>query len=391
MTGLLGRGGMGAVYKGRQTHLDRAVAIKLLSETFTEGADELNFASRFKQEARAMASLDHPAIVSVHDFGETSEGQLYFVMEFIDGMDIHQYLHHHGGALLQDHALAIVCHVLDALDYAHERGIVHRDIKPANVLLNQEGQVKIADFGLAKTIAQAAGDELAAPALTLTNMAMGTPDYAAPEMLEIGTTPDHRVDLYAVGVMLYQLLTGKLPRGNFQTPSALQPALDPRLDEIVSKAMAADPDSRYTRASEIRTAIDEVLSQPTTRLESGAVKRKTAAAKRPASTGMWWGLGIGGVATMVAVALIVTDGDEPKASGEPGPLMATAEPKSAPKPVSVPRPEPEPELESKPEPEPSSQPALDPTSTPRPAPSEPSPEPAAEPEAATPVGPRPAG
>ncbi|MCP5549719.1 MAG: serine/threonine protein kinase [Akkermansiaceae bacterium] len=148
--GIIGRGGMGAVYRGRQAKLDRDVAIKVLPENFTCGEDELNFAARFLQEARAMAKLNHPAIISVYDFGETEEGQLYFVMEFVDGMDIHQYLHHHGGQLPQDQALAIVAHVLDALDYAHGNGIVHRDIKPANVLLNQEGRVKIADFGLAK-------------------------------------------------------------------------------------------------------------------------------------------------------------------------------------------------------------------------------------------------
>ncbi|MCB1087274.1 MAG: protein kinase, partial [Verrucomicrobiae bacterium] len=122
--GIIGRGGMGAVYRGRQAKLDRDVAIKVLPETFTQGEDELNFAARFLQEARAMAKLDHPAIISVYDFGETPEGQLYFVMEFIDGMDIHQYLHHHGGKLPQEQALAIVAHVLDALDYAHNHGIV---------------------------------------------------------------------------------------------------------------------------------------------------------------------------------------------------------------------------------------------------------------------------
>ena len=111
----------------RQAKLNRIVAIKVLPETFTRGEDELRFAKRFEQEARAMAKLDHPAILSVHDFGETAGGQLYFVMEFVDGMDIHQYLHHHGGKLPQEQALAIVAHVLDALDYAHGHGIVHPD------------------------------------------------------------------------------------------------------------------------------------------------------------------------------------------------------------------------------------------------------------------------
>src|SRR5690606_12267305 len=135
-------------------------------------------AKRFEQEARAMAKLDHPGIVSVYDFGETAEGHLYFVMEFVDGMDIHQYLKHHEGRVPQEHALSIAAHVLDALEYAHAHGIVHRDIKPANILLNHEGRVKIADFGLAKRFGE--GDDASAPALTMSNVAVGTPDYVAP-------------------------------------------------------------------------------------------------------------------------------------------------------------------------------------------------------------------
>src|SRR5690606_20380889 len=144
---------------------------------------------------------------------------------------------HQGGRLPQEQALAIVAHVLDALDYAHSHGIVHRDIKPANILLNHEGRVKIADFGLAKRF-DGADD---GPALTMSHMAVGTPDFVAPEALETGKAVDHRADLYAVGVMLYQLLTGKLPRGAFDLPSELFAEIDPRLDGRITKAIAADP------------------------------------------------------------------------------------------------------------------------------------------------------
>lgn len=267
ITDILGRGGMGAVYKGRQSNLDREVAIKVLPETFTKGDDELNFAARFKQEARAMAKLDHPAIISVYDFGETPDGQLYFIMEFIDGMDIHQYLHHHGGKLPQDQALSITAHVLDALDYAHSHGIVHRDIKPANILLNREGRVKIADFGLAKKLEEAGGDSV--PALTMTNVAVGTPDFVAPEALDSSQKPDHRADLYAVGVMLYQMLTGKLPRGQFKSPSALDSGIDPRLDVIVSKSLQPHPDDRYSSASMVRADLDVIFSHPFAKVEAG--------------------------------------------------------------------------------------------------------------------------
>lgn len=271
ITALLGRGGMGAVYKGRQTTLDREVAIKLLPETLTQGADDLNYAARFVQEARAMARLDHPAIISVYDFGETPAGQLYFVMEFVDGMDIHQYLQLHDGSIPQEHAISIVAHVLDALDYAHNHGIVHRDIKPANILLNRDGRVKIADFGLAKRFGE--GVDHDAPALTMSNLAVGTPDYVAPEAFDGGKAPDHRADLYAVGVMLYRMLVGKLPRGNFKPPSELRDEIDPRIDRVIALAMEPDPDERYGSAAAVRADLDEILSRPLPKVEEGDESR----------------------------------------------------------------------------------------------------------------------
>ena len=322
---ILGHGGMGAVYKGRQAKLNRAVAIKLLPETFTKGEDELDFASRFEQEAQAMAGLDHPAIVSVYDFGETAEGQLYFVMEFVDGMDVHQYLQHHGGRLPQEHAVSITAHVLDALDYAHSHGVIHRDIKPANILLNREGRVKIADFGLAKRFGEVA--DASTPALTMANVALGTPDYVAPETLDREQTPDHRADLYAVGVMLYQMLTGKLPRGMFESPSELNAEIDPRLDDIVAKAMAANPDYRYASAEAVRADLDRVLSEPPAKVEAGEDSAAVAAAvpvtnrvrgvpkpaARKGSMGMLYG-GIGLAATVVAGILVLAMGDKESGS-----------------------------------------------------------------------------
>ena len=225
---LIGRGGMGAVYKGKQRALDRPVAIKLLPPEFDN--DEANFTERFKNEARIMAKLDHPAIVPVYDFGETSEGQLYFVMAFIDGTDI-QHMIQSQGRLPAEHALAITAHVCDALAYAHDHGVVHRDIKPSNILINMEGQVKVADFGLAKV------DDPSASGLTKTGQAMGTPDFVAPEALITGVQTDGRADLYAVGVMLYQMLTGNIPRGMFTMPSVMLPGTDPRFDSIIAKAM----------------------------------------------------------------------------------------------------------------------------------------------------------
>ncbi len=263
---ILGKGGMGAVYKGKQAALQRPVAIKVLPETLIEGDNDHQYVERFKLEARAMANLDHPAIISVHDFGQTTAGHLYFVMEFIDGMDIEQYITASGGKVDPEHAVAIVSHVLDALDYAHSQGIVHRDIKPANVLINNVGRVKIADFGLAKEFGGEDSAELSG--LTMTNMAMGTPDYIAPEALETDSNPDHRADLYAVGVMFFKMLTGKLPRGMFKLPSEQIAGLDERFDDIIALAMESEPDGRFQSASEFRYKLDELQSAPVTKMEA---------------------------------------------------------------------------------------------------------------------------
>ncbi|MDB6006529.1 MAG: hypothetical protein JWR15_3516, partial [Prosthecobacter sp.] len=249
---ILGMGGMGAVYQGRQKSLDRIVAIKLLPP---EAADnDMQFAERFKNEARTMAKMNHPSIVHVYDFGETTDGQLYIVMEYINGTDVAKMLQSQG-KLPPEHALAISAHVCDALQYAHTHGVVHRDIKPANILLNMEGQVKVADFGLAKTTdATQAG-------LTKTNMAMGTPDFVAPEALTPGMTVDGRADLYAVGVMLYNMLTGQVPRGAFRMPSVTS-ATDMRYDKIIGKAMEMDRELRYQTAFDVRRDLDVILTTP---------------------------------------------------------------------------------------------------------------------------------
>lgn len=188
---------MGAVYQGWLRSLDRFVAIKILPLGI-EGGDG-DFAARFRREAKAMARLKNPGIIPVHDAGETPDGLLYFVMDYVEGTDA-QKLIAAQGRLPPEQALAITTHVLDALAYAHQHGIIHRDIKPANIMLDHEGHVQVAHFGLARSIS---GDT---SLLTGSQVTMGTPDFMAPES-RIGTVPvDHRGDLYAVGVMLYQML-----------------------------------------------------------------------------------------------------------------------------------------------------------------------------------------
>ena len=265
---MIGHGGMGAVYRARQISLDRLVAIKILPPEAAD--DETQFIQRFKNEARTMAKLSHPAIVTVFDFGETAEGQLYFVMEFVDGTDVAQMVRSQG-RLPPDHALAISAHVCDALQYAHEHGVIHRDIKPANILINQEGQVKVADFGLAKI-----EDPSGTTGLTRSSMSMGTPDFVAPEALTLGMVADHRADLYAVGVMLYEMLTGEIPRGVFKVPSQ-KCGCDARFDAIVLKAMETDREDRYQSAYEIRQHLDEILTVPLASADEGSASSATLA------------------------------------------------------------------------------------------------------------------
>ncbi len=250
---ILGRGGMGAVYKGVQENLDRTVAIKVLPPGVEK--EDPSFAERFKSEAKLMAKLNHPAVVAVYDFGTTLGGQLYFAMEYVDGSDVSQMIRTQG-RLPPEHALAITAHVCDALAAAHELGIVHRDIKPANVLLNMKGQVKVADFGLAKV------EEPGQHGLTKTGYAMGTPDFVAPEVLMLGSSIDGRADLYAVGVMLYQMLTGEVPRGAFKPATARIPGLDRRYDPIIIKAMQSDREERYQSSAELRRDLDVILTVP---------------------------------------------------------------------------------------------------------------------------------
>jgi serine/threonine protein kinase len=254
---LIGRGGMGAVYKARQKSLDRLVAIKILPPNLTTDEEEagFHFAERFQREAKAMAKLSHPHIIGVYDFGQAKDGQYYFVMEYVEGTDLHALIK--GGQLTVAHVTGWMSQICDALQYAHGRGVVHRDIKPANIMITREGQVKVADFGLAKL---SSGNAAEQTKLTMTNMAMGTPDYVAPEALEIGVEVDHRADLYALGVMLYEMLTGKVPRGAWKSPSAQIEGLDERYDAVIERAMDSDRESRFQQASEISATIYEIAT-----------------------------------------------------------------------------------------------------------------------------------
>lgn len=249
---LLGKGGMGAVYKARQPALDRWVALKVLPP---QTAAKAGFSERFNREARALARLNHPHIVAVHDFGQAG-GLPYFIMEYVDGVTLRQLVE--AGKLAPEQALAIVPQICEALQFAHDEGVVHRDIKPENILLDRKGRVKIADFGIAKIVE---GEEIGRPPITAEQQVIGTPHYMAPEQVEKPHLVDHRADIYSLGVVFYEMLTGELPLGRFAPPSQ-KVQVDVRLDEVVLHALEKEPKRRYQQASEVKTDVETIASGP---------------------------------------------------------------------------------------------------------------------------------
>ncbi|WP_395736915.1 protein kinase domain-containing protein [Prosthecobacter sp.] len=260
---LIGCGGAGAVYHGHQRALERDVAIKILSPEV--GTADPSFGERFRREALAMAKLNYAGIVAVYDFGQAEDGTRYIVMEYVDGTDLAQMLAKKGRLSSQE-AMAITAHVCDALKYAHSRGIIHRDIKPANIMVSYDGMVKVADFGLART---AQGEQ---SSITESGMAMGTMHYIAPEALILGSTVDHRADIYAIGVMLYQMLTGNLPKGMFALPSHKVAGLDPRYDRIITRTMRSNPEERYQDVNGLRQDLDAILTKPVPQVDPNAAE-----------------------------------------------------------------------------------------------------------------------
>jgi predicted Ser/Thr protein kinase len=327
ITRLVGRGGMGAVYQARQKNLDRVVAVKVLPP---EMANDPAFAERFAREAQAMAKLSHPHIVAIHEFGER-RGLYYFIMEYVDGVSLRGLLD--SGHVSPREALAIVPQICEALQYAHDQGIVHRDIKPENILLNKQGQVKIADFGLAKLMGQGhslspgerarvradapagqAAPGAADPSATIRQV-LGTPQYMAPEQFDHPAEVDHRADIYSLGVVFYQMLTGELPAGQkFEAPSK-KVVIDVRLDEVVLRALEKEPDRRYQQASILKTHVETIATTPpggrgvddVPRTSSAQAPRLDALDVRLALAGPAFGLRIVAVIDLVAAlaALVI--------------------------------------------------------------------------------------
>lgn len=264
---LVGVGGMGAVYHGSQTMLERPVAVKILPPALE--AIDPTYSQRFRQEAMALAKLNHPGIVLVYDFGSTPHGLLYIVMEYVDGTNVAEMLARQGKLAAKD-AVAITAHVCDALGYAHARGIVHRDIKPANILVSYSGAVKVADFGLAKAWQDGSAS------LTQTGQAMGSPHYVSPEALTLGAVVDSRADIYSLGVMLHHMLTGEIPRGVFDPASQRVEGLDSRYDEVIARAMQNSPAERFPDVQAMRRSLDAILTKPVIKVDPAAAQAPAA-------------------------------------------------------------------------------------------------------------------
>ena len=282
---LLGVGGMGMVYKARQPRLDRLVALKILPVAALAHA---SFAERFEREAKALARLNHPGIVTLHDFGQTAD-YYYFVMEYVDGMNLRQLMQ--AKTMQPRQALELVTQICTALQFAHDESIVHRDIKPENILITKKGQVKIADFGLAKLLGAAPDTSL-----TASQMVMGTLNYMAPEQRESTKDVDHRADIYSLGVVFYEMLTGQVPLGRFEPPSK-KVQVDVRLDEVVLHALEREPERRYQHVSEVKTSV-ETIAATTPAIPSAVPVSPAIAIPRPTlaksfvrnvlKPGLWW-------------------------------------------------------------------------------------------------------
>ncbi len=293
---LLGHGGMGAVYKARQPALDRLVALKILPAS---SAEDPGFAERFNREARALARLNHPNIVALYDFGQV-ENMPYFLMEYVDGATLRQVVH--GGKLHPQDTLRVVIQICEALQFAHEEGVVHRDIKPDNILVDQKGRIKITDFGIAKIIGQESKDL----ALTEPKDVIGTTHYMAPEQVENPQNVDHRADIYSLGVVFYELLTGELPLGKFVPPSEKSHS-DARLDKVVLHTLEKEPERRYQQAVEVKTDVEGIAMSPSPKPATAMRRRGPPAGAVPLGpTGGWKAaLWAGGVGLLALVALVL--------------------------------------------------------------------------------------
>jgi serine/threonine protein kinase len=286
---LIACGGMGAVYHARQVALDREVAIKILPREFS--ADEA-FRDGFAAEARAMAKLNHPNLIGVYDFGEV-EGMLFIIMEFVPGQSLYHATYQ--TRVEPKEAARLMAEICSGISEAHRVGLLHRDIKPANVLLDAHKRPKVGDFGLARPIGTAAQEG---------EVIFGTPGYTAPEVVDHPSRVDARADVFSLGVMLHELLTGKLPSADPRPPSTIC-GCSPKFDEIVKRATQPVAALRFPDAGAMEAALKELATVPAYAAAARGGVRRPPTARRPrATTTVVKSSGGGGIGWIIALLVL---------------------------------------------------------------------------------------
>ncbi len=372
---LIATGGMGAVYRAVQRSLERTVALKILPREFSADAA---FCAGFEAEAKAMARLNHPNLIGVYDFGEV-DGMLYIIMEYVPGQSLFHSAH--GQAIDPGEVVRLVTGICAGLAHAHQHGILHRDIKPANILLDLHAQPKIGDFGLARPVDRKIeeGEEI-----------FGTPHYTAPEVVQLPQQIDNRADIFSVGVVLHELLTGKLPADDPRPASAIS-RCDPRFDAVIRRATNPSPAARYASATELADELNKISTTSGPRVlrtagNPAAGRALSARPRRPAQVKQSSGFPVVAVFLVLALlaglfyAFVIRKPAEQAAQPPPaleleiGSGMADLPGSSPTAPVVTgggsvmePEPEPEPQVElvEEPQPEPDEEPEREPIAAPR--------------------------
>jgi len=249
ITGRIGQGGIAEIFKGKQASLERDVAIKILSAKLTKDPDIVR---RFERESLVIARLNHPNIVHVIDRG-IAGGRYYFVMDYVDGSSLREIIDSPRVPL--KNKFEMIIQTCKALDYAHKNGVIHRDIKPSNILVDREGNALVADFGIAQIIGTPEGD------MTASDIILGTLAYMSPEQKMSSTNVDQTTDIYATGIILYEILTNKKPLGHFKLPTEINPKINQKFDTIILKCLAQEPKDRFQTAVELKDAILDATNE----------------------------------------------------------------------------------------------------------------------------------
>jgi serine/threonine-protein kinase len=323
VTRKIGQGGMGAVYEATHTLIGKRVAVKVLLDKY---ARKEQVVARLEQEARLASSIGHEHIIDITDFGQTEDGKTFVVMEFLEGVSLAECLHREG-PLPEWRILHIASQVGSALSAAHKKGVVHRDVKPENVFLLERGgkdYVKVVDFGISKSLRSSDLGEEDSPRLTQTGMVLGTPLYMSPEQARGDEELDQRIDVYALGVIMYELATGRVPYTgtNYLSiisqvlndepvpPRELRPDLSAECEAIILRAMDKDRDRRYQTTDDLAADVQTLLDDPSRSTQRKRILPPRRASKRNPLRILAWVAGISVVIAAVVVTVSMMMGGE---------------------------------------------------------------------------------